>query len=248
LPGIVTNILHKFLPKIADAYFSCSLMASKWIFPEDKIKIKGLHILKNGIDSEKYTFNEQIRIRKRSEFALENKFIIGNVARFKLEKNQSFLVDVFLEILKINMNSILLFVGDGEERKNVERKVYLLGIQEKVLFLGIRYDVPDILQAMDAFVLPSLYEGLPVVGIEAQASGLPCFISDGVTVETDVTGNCFFLSVKEKPSVWAQMITNKSKKYVRKNTSQQIINSGYDIKKTAQEMQDFYLETYAVNF
>lgn len=246
MSGFVTDLLHKPVAKIADEYFACSDMAAHWIFSMEDIKRKGVKILKNGIQTELYSYDAEKANNKKKELGLEGKFVIGNVARFKKEKNQTFLIDVFSVIYKREPNAVLIFVGDGETCKDAKKKVTQLGLDDAVKFLGIRYDVPEIMLAMDVFVLPSLYEGLPVVGIEAQASGLPCIISLGVTKETDVTGLCEFIDLDSNIYEWVDAILKYKyfSKEKRVNTKYKIIKAGYDIKETAKYMQDFYLRKY----
>lgn len=245
LSGVVTDILHKPVKKCADEYFACSEMAGKWIFPESYIAQGRVTVLKNGVQSKLYAYDKEKSAEMKRKLGVEGKFVVGNVARFKPEKNQTFLVDVFAEILKKNKDSVLLLIGSGETFETVKKKAKDLGMEEQIKFLGIRYDVPDIMQAMDVFVLPSLYEGLPVVGIEAQASGLPCIISEGVTSETDVTGLCTFLNLNKGAEIWANKILENCKFENRKNTQSMIIKAGYDITNTAKYMEDFYLKKYA---
>ena len=244
LSGVVTDILHKPLPKIATDYFACSEMAAKWIFPEDAIQSGKVKVIKNGVDPKRFFYDEERRTAIRKELGLENKFVIGNVARFKTEKNHTFQIDVFNEIHKHNPDSVLLLVGTGELEEEMKKKCKELGLENSVKFMGQRNDIPDMLLAMDVFFLPSLYEGLPVVAVEAQASGLPVITSTGVTKEVDITGNVTFLDLARGGAEWANAISKIGKEFKRQDMYQYIHDSGYDITETAKSLQEFYLERH----
>ena len=173
-----------------------------------------------------------------------NKFVIGNVARFKTEKNHTFLIDVFNEIYKQNCDSVLLLVGTGELEEEMKKKCKELGIEKAVIFMGQRNDIPDMLLAMDVFFLPSLCEGLPVVAVEAQASGLPVVTSTGVTKEVDITGNVRFLDLAWGEAEWADAISKIGREFKRQDMYQYIHDSGYDITETAKALQEFYLDRH----
>lgn len=243
LLGIVTNILQRPIYKYATDWFACSKAAANWFYPEEQVKAGRVTVLANAVDAEKFRFNPETRERMRKEFNVENKLVIGCVARFRHEKNQAFLIDVLQELLKRNPNAVLLFAGDGPEEDVVKSKAKKAGIQDKVIFLGMRTDIPDVLQAMDVFTLPSLFEGLPVTGIEAQASGLNCVVSTGVTQEMNALDMVEFLSLDEPIDVWCDAIIRAGKSE-RKDTYNQIKEAGYDIHTTAPWLQQFYLERH----
>ena len=144
-------------------------------------------LINNAVDSEKYAYNPLLREELRQELKLGNKFVVGHIGRFCNQKNHLFLLKVFTMLQREKNDSCLLLVGDGEQRNSIEKEVDRLGLTSNVVFLGIRSDIDKILQVMDVFVLPSLFEGLPVVGVEAQAAGLPCVISDSITQEMKIT-------------------------------------------------------------
>ncbi|MCI9080700.1 MAG: glycosyltransferase family 1 protein [Lachnospiraceae bacterium] len=185
------DIYRKYILEHATDFLSCSQKAATWLYgPEFQEYI----ILKNGINLEKYRFDKEIRSKYRKELEIENKFVIGHVGRFAEVKNHKFLVDIFMEITRHNRDSILLMAGDGELFEEIKYKAEMCGLKDKCMFLGIREDVPELLQAMDVFVLPSLFEGFPVYLVEAQASGLPCIISEEITEEV-----CLCEEVKRIP-------------------------------------------------
>lgn len=230
------RVLLPILMSSATDFFACGENATK-VF---RRKQSEAVIIKNGIDVSKYAFNETIRERVRKEHQCENAFVVGNVARLNDNKNQSFAIDIMKELVNLVPNAQLWLVGDGNKCDELKKKAESLGLKDKVLFLGIRSDVNELLQAMDVFLFPSKKEGLPVACIEAQTAGLPCVFSDGFDSATDVTGNCRVLSLKEGPVMWASEI-NKLQGTVRENKEQAVSNAGYDIRKTAAEMQSFYL-------
>ena len=176
---------------------------------------------------------------------MENKFVVGHIGRIFPAKNHPYLLEVFKEFLQKNENSVLLLVGDGPSRKEIENKAQSLGVSEKVIFTGVRSDVNEILQAMDCFVFPSVYEGLPVTVIEAQASGLPCLISDTITDEVCITDLVNKLSIKESPGIWAEEIIKKCMDFKRQSTIKEIVQAGYDVENTAHWVEEFYLNCIA---
>lgn len=244
LAGKVTNILHKPVPKIATDYFACSEMAAHWIFHEKDINQGKVKVIKNGVDPKRFHYDVDKANKIKKDLGVEGKFVIGNVARFKEEKNHTFQIDIINEIVKQKKDAVLMLVGDGELRPIIEKKVKNLGLENNVKFMGIRSDVPDLMLAMDLFLLPSLYEGLPVVGVEAQAAGLPVVTSTGVTEETDITGNVTFLELGMSASTWAKKIIKINDSFSRHDMFEYIHNNGYDITETAKWLQQFYINKH----
>ncbi len=244
LSGMVTNMLHRSLPGIATDYFACSEAAARWIFSEDDINSGKVKIIKNGVDPKRFCYDKEKASEIKRDLGLESKTVIGNVARFKTEKNHTFQIDVLAEIVKTMPDAVLMLIGDGELRAEMEDKVNRLDLQNHVKFMGLRTDVPDLMLAMDVFFLPSLYEGLPVAAVEAQASGLPVVTSTGVTPETDITGNVTFLDLTQGPAVWASKVIDVCKSFERRDMTEYIRKNGYDITETAAWLQEFYLKKH----
>lgn len=240
LSAIVKNTLQFPIRHISDYLFACSQSAGEWLYGKDVYQKENFFILNNSIDIEKFVFNEAIRKKIRKKLKVENKFVIGHIGRFTLLKNHSFLVDVFKNIYERNRNVVLLLVGDGDQLVTIQDKVNDLGLSESVIFTGVRSDIPELLQAMDIFVFPSIYEGLPVTLIEAQASGLRCIVSDSITKELMVTDLVKYLSLEETIETWSNEICLNSQ-YIRKNTSRDIRSGGYDISESSQWLMNFYL-------
>ena len=192
-------------------------------------------IIPNAIDLERFAFNPDKRKSLRQRLGLDGKFVLGHIGRFAYQKNHSFLIDVFADVVRVKPEARLMLIGDGELRKTIEEKVVNLGLQDKVLFLGNRNDVADLYNVMDIFLLPSHYEGLPVVGVEAQANGLKCIMSDRVTEECRLTDNVYFISINQKARKWVDEIVKDEKKRNRE-VIEKIKRAGFDIRESAKKL------------
>lgn len=227
----------KQIPKYATDLLACSNTAGKWMFGG-----ADFCVLNNAIELNKYVFNPGTRTEIRKKLNFESgDFVIGNVGGFRPQKNHTFLIDVFAQCIKRSPNAKLLLVGDGEERKQTEDKVKMLGLQERVVFTGVRSDIPELLQAMDVFVFPSIYEGLGISVIEAQASGLPCIISNSIPEDCIVTNNLIErLPLTDSAEIWAdRIILNRNA--VRSDHIDEVRAAGYDIQEKAKELEQFYV-------
>lgn len=239
---IIKRVSAHYLLKYPTYYWACSKLAAEWKFPKKIIKQKKYKILKNAIDTSKIYYSEELRKTNREKLEIEKEnIVIGHIGRFSIQKNHEFLIDIFNEIYKRNDKAILLLIGTGELKEQIEKKVERLGLNENVKFLGIRKDINELLNTMDIFLLPSFFEGLPVVGVEAQATGLQVITSDKVTKELPIEDLVEYYSLDMTSDKWAEEILAKSKNIERKNTTQQIIDSGYDVKYAAKAMQDYYI-------
>lgn len=225
-------------------YFACSEEAGEFLFGRKKILAKKVYIINNAIDTKKFKYNPIIAETVKKELNIEEEFVIGHIGRFANEKNHLFLIDVFAEIVKIKSNSVLLLIGDGELVDVVKEKVQRLDLTNKVKFLGIKENINQLLQSMDVFILPSHFEGLGIVTIEAQSAGVPCFVSTNVPSNVDVTNIITHLSLKESPKIWAKEIIENNlnqPKYVDKSKyTEEIIKSNYDIERSAKWLTEFY--------
>lgn len=238
------NIIHKynqiFIKSIATNYYACSESAAKWLYSKKQYENNNYKVINNAIDSEKFIYNENIREKIRNELNIKNKFVIGHVGRFHPQKNHKFLVKIFKEVIKQNKKSILLLVGDGKNKKEIEQIVEENRLSSNVMFTGVRSDVHKLMQAMDVFVLPSLYEGFPVTLVEAQASGLPCVLSENITKEVEINNNIKWFNIDDEPQKWANgvlALQNSRKIAPRKN----IIESGFDSEELAKKLQNIYI-------
>lgn len=221
--------------KYSDYCFACSAKAGDWLFPH-----KEYRILNNAIDAVKYLPNKIIRNEVRSEFGFhEDQRVVGVIGSFTPVKNPIGILKIFQSVCSDLPESKLLWCGDGPLRSEIEDKIRALGLKDNVILAGVRSDIPRVLQIMDVYIMPSLNEGLPVAGIEAQAAGIPCLFSDTVSREVEITDNCDFLPLYDL-SAWRNTIINAFPK-TRKNVLNSIIEAGYDINTTAVLMQKFYL-------
>lgn len=239
LKYLIKLFYKQFIPTYATQLFACGKEAGDWMFGGASFRV-----LNNAIDTRQYSYDAKRNMRIRNMLQIpDHAFVVGHVGRFNTVKNHTFLLDVFAELKQQNENAVLLLVGDGDLRSETEQKAATLGISGSVVFTGIRSDVPDLLQAMDCFVFPSLYEGVPVTMIEAQAAGLPCVISDGVPAECDKTGLVKCIPLSAGVAHWAEEIL-KMPIHARRDTREQIIQAGYDIEANAEWLQLFYLEQW----
>lgn len=237
--SVLHNINKKFLYDSANKHFACSQVAGEWMYGKN-IKFR---VLRNGIITSKYRFNKEKRKIKRQELNIPNSaFVVGNVGRFAEQKNQKRLVEVFDEVKKLNPNSYLLLIGDGNLKEKIQLYVKEKNI-ENVKFLGVRNDIPDLMMAMDVFVMPSLYEGLPIVGVEAQAAGLNLYLSNTISKETQLIDSVKWFDLNESnkriaESIKIEMIDDEE----RKCGNDDVKNHGYDIEQTAKELLYEYEE------
>ncbi|WP_280770887.1 glycosyltransferase family 1 protein [Salipaludibacillus daqingensis] len=198
-------------------------------------------IIPNAIQVNKYSFNNQMRIEKRLELGLINELAVVHIGRFESQKNHDFLLRVFKEAVRKSRNLKLFLIGNGPAIEMVKAKIQQLGIENKVQLLGIRSDVPEILQAMDILLFPSLFEGLPGVVLEAQASGIPCVISENITDEVKITNLVKYVSLSKSPDYWADILLRYSQKFKRINTYSDIVEAGYDIQSVSNYYEELYL-------
>ena len=235
----------KRMLKYLNTFFSCGQQASVSLF--GKKLANQAFIMKNAIDSNDFKYNEFKNLEKRLELNAQQTINIINVGSFVKSKNHDFAIDVFNGFLKIHPNSKMFFVGKGKLFEALKNKINKLNLQEKILFLGVRNDVNQILQAMNFLLFPSIDEGLPVSLIEAQAAGLKCFISDGVPIESIlINENVEVIALKKSPEFWAKQIF-KSINHQKQDVSKNIIESGYDINLNVRILENKYLELLANN-
>ena len=227
-------ILHK-----ADYYFACSKAAGFHLYGEKIIDSPKFRVIYNAIDIERFRFNEDTRRKYRNT----NNFVFGHVGRMTQQKNPIFLLKIFKEIHFRMPNSELWMIGEGELRQDIEQSIADLNLTDSVKLLGRREDVAEFMQAMDAFIFPSLYEGLSIVTIEAQAAGLPIFASDNISPEHKVTKLMSFLPLKKDPAEWAEnILATLERTSTRCDMSSELIAAGYEIHSAAKNLEDFYIK------
>lgn len=244
LRSLIKRILRPFAKLFANQYWACSKLAAEWMYGKNAVTNNKVTIINNAINLEKFKFNKEKRERLRKELSLENCLVIGHVGRFMKQKNHEFLIDIFNEVLKQKENVRLLLIGDGKLRPQIEEKVKNLDIEKAVIFLGNRNDVADLYNAMDVFVLPSLYEGLPVVGVEVQANGLPFICSDKVTEEIILIENIKLLSLKNKPQTWCEEILKAKRGDI---TTEKCSLKCFDIYSESKRLEELYLDIMEKN-
>lgn len=243
--NLLKQVLRPFSKVFATDYMCCSELAGRWLFGNKEYDNGNVYLLNNAIDLDKFKYDEEKRKEKRKELNIEDDtLVIGHVGRFVEQKNHRFLIDIFNEVHKQKEKSILLLAGQGPLMEEMKEKVKILGIEDSVKFLGQRNDINELYQAFDVFCLPSLYEGLPVVGVEAQATGLLCIFSDDMTKETKVLDTTEFLSLNQSVEEWTYTILKKYKSFKRKNCISEISKKDFNIKKEANKLTQKYYEEY----
>lgn len=245
--GAKENIKHLLIKLYASGIFkkyvtdfcACSIEAARWKFP--KSVLKDVKILNNGIDFSKYRYNFTVRKKMREFYGIdENELVLGHVGRFTYEKNQSFLLDILKKYVDTIGNAKLILVGDGNQLKNVKTKAERLGLKDKVIFTGTQSNINEYMSMFDIFLFPSIYEGLGIVGIEAQASGLPVVASDRIPKTMKISNNVFFIEL-DRISKWIERIDN-CKKIIRCTDIKKIEKSGFNIKESVNKVLNIYLK------
>lgn len=235
---ILKKVMQKIYPIYATDLYACSSEAGKYLYGNRKFTV-----LNNSIDSSKFIFDEQIREKVRNSLKIKDKFLVGHIGRMHAQKNHTFLLNVFSEIKKIKSNSKLLLVGSGPLEEEIKNKVKEMNLEDSVIFLKNRSDVNELYMAMDVFILPSLFEGLGIVAIEAQAAGTPCLTTDTLPIESIVSPLCKRISLDKSYKEWAEeAIALSENENARKNMQQYIIDANYDVKKSAKMMQEYYID------
>lgn len=232
------KILCKNLIKNCNGFVACSEEAGNFLFGEGLMQSGKVKVIKNAINIDKFKFSEKKRNMFREEFHIKSELVIANIGRLSIQKNQKFLIDIFNEVHKKIPESKLFIVGDGEEIDRLTKKVEKLGLEKFVIFTGKRHDIDVILSGIDIFVMPSLYEGLPVIGVEALSAGLPCFFSDEISKEF-LSSKSYYISLNDNSCFWADQIISVYKNEVDREYTE-TKKMGYDIKKAAPKLIEYY--------
>ena len=222
--------------------YSCGIAAAECYFGKEAAIKDDFELIPNAIEVEKFLFNKEVRKNIRKKYDLENKHVIGHVGRFMAQKNHTFLLDVFAEYLKIDQDAILVLLGDGELMDAMKLKVKHLELENKVIFVGNVGNANEWYSAFDLFVLPSIWEGLPVVGVEAQASDLPCIFSTDITKEISLSDKAKFLALDSGIDEWVNSFKVGIRNTERRDNSELLRSKNYDIKIEAIKLQNKYLE------
>lgn len=237
--GVMTRILRMPLSQKCDYMFACSNLAAESVFGKEPVRNKKVEIVPNAIDTAQFAYKQEARERMRRTLSLEDKFVIGHVGRFHYAKNHEYLLAVFQRIAQRKENAILLLLGEGERMEEMKERAASLGIADKVIFCGNRKETWDYYQAMDFFVFPSRFEGLPGTVVEAQCAGLCCLISDTIAEEVKMTKLVSCLSIEEEAQTWAEYVL-AHEKYERRDLHEQIAQAGYDVGQQAAWYESFY--------
>ena len=242
IKGYIKNFLFKFYKYPANRYYACSTEAGNYLF-----KNKNFELIHNAINTEQFKFNEIKRQEIRKKYNIPNKdILIGHVGRFNLQKNHTFIIKIFAKILQKNKNYTLMLIGDGELKNKMMDLVKNLGIEDKVIFTGLVQNTYDYYSAMDLFVLPSLFEGLPVVGVETQANGLTTIMADNITKEVKINDNIYYLPIT-KIDNWVDFILNLNFSDIenRKKKNEVVNQSNFNMKQLSKNIENKYLELHS---
>ena len=231
----VHALLRPVLNLAANVKLAPSMLAAEYTFGKRAAR-RDVHLLHNGVDLDVFRFDPEARQQIREEFDLKDRLVVGHIGRFHKQKNHPYLLEVFRTIRMQRPDAALLLVGEGGEEERIRRRAAELGIDDAVIFTGVRFDVPRLLSAMDVFVFPSLHEGMPNTVIEAQATGLPCVIADTITPEADITGLVQYLPL-EQPEIWADAAI-AAVTAERRDTAPDFAAHGYEIGRVAEELME----------
>lgn len=245
----VKNVLRPMSKIYPTHLAACGKYSAEWLFGKQAVADGKVHYIHNAIELQKFSFNEESRQKLRKSIGVnDDQFVIGQVGRFSAQKNQTFSVEVFKEYLHIDPTAVLVFLGIGDTLEQVKKEVHDFGLDSHVHFMGLRDNTNEWYSAFDALLFPSLYEGLPLVAIEAQASGLPVLLSDQVTEEARIVTSLIEVeSLKSSPRQWAYGLAQLKKRYNpyrRINTVTELANAGYDIRQSAADLQEWYIQLH----
>lgn len=238
LRNVIKYTLRPFAGIYPTQMCACTEHAGRWLFG----KHADVHVFRSAIELDRFSFDKTARKELRQELGLKGRLVVGFVGRYCSQKNPFLLIDIFQGVVKRHPQSVLLAIGEGELLPKVKQKVHKLGLADHVKLLDPRLDVNRYYQAMDVLVLPSRYEGLGLVGIEAQAAGLPCVFSDGVPEETKILESTAFVKLDAPVDHWAAAVLQGVKKYPRRDTTLEMRKAGYDIRLEAWKQERFYLQ------
>lgn len=245
---VIKTLSIPWLLKYPTDYLACSDLAAEWKFPKSVIQDHRYTVIHNAVDTDRFRLDPALRKKTKESLGIpEDTSVLGHVGRFSLQKNHAFLIDIFAVVHRKNPEAILLLAGAGELEPEIRDKVKTLDLENAVKFLGLRKDIPALMNAMDVFVLPSFFEGLPVVGVEAQATGLPVITSTAVARELPLKDLAQYIPLESSPDTWADAIlhTADESRVHRRNTTQEIAEAGYEIKAAARAFEQFYLDRAA---
>ena len=249
IKGTLMKAMHvhnrKRMTSYVTTFFACSDYAAKWLFPTNIYEKKHYTFIPNAVDAEKFRPDDTVRAQVRKQLGVEEAYVIGHVGRFNYQKNHEFLIRIFKKVYEKNSKARLLLIGTGELEATVKQQVEELQLENVVQFLGVRHDIPNLMQAMDCFVLPSRFEGLPVVAVEAQAAGLPCVMAkDGITEQVQIIDSGKFLRLNQTEDEWAKEILEQVDK--KRDCYQTIRDKGFNIQEAAKKLTTILESSYGL--
>ena len=237
LKGDIKHVLFQFSPRYANVRLACSETAGRYQFHKQDFEV-----IPNGIAVDNFLYREEVRNSLRAQYGLEGHLVLGHVGRFYYEKNHAFLLKIFQAVQRERPDAVLLLIGDGLLREETEKLAESMNLKDSVRFLGLQKNTAPFYQAMDAFLLPSLYEALPLVGIEAQCAGLPCFFSEGVSCETALGSNCWFFSIGDgMEKDWAKAILDSGSREIDRTVISESLRA-FDVRVVAESLRQRYIK------
>jgi glycosyltransferase involved in cell wall biosynthesis len=239
LKGLATRFFRHDLAKKADFLFACSDLAARDVFGDKAVDQGRVKIIHNAIDVKRFTYDQELRNKMREQLGLTDALVLGHVGRFNYQKNHPYLIDIFAAVCEKRDDAVLLLLGEGPDMDVIKEKCRRLNLDDKVIFAGNQKETEKYYQTMDVFLLPSFFEGLPGVLMEAQAAGLRCFVSDTVTREARATDLVTYLSIDQSPASWADEIL-KTASYERRDTYEALAAAGFDVRQQAEGYRIFY--------
>ena len=237
-------VIRQIVTIFSTTYFGCSKMACEWMFTKKANRQGKTIVVNNPIDVKKFEYSVESRETIRKKLGVEDKFVIGHVGRFVYSKNHMFLLETFAEVVKKNKDTVLVCVGEGKLRHEIENKIQELEIKDNVILYGETTEISKVYNAFDLFLFPSHYEGLGIVLVEAQANGLPVVAADTIPSEVNLTDNFEFMSLDEGKLKWAQRILDRRKEKRNFENAKKVYKAGYDIRDVSQFLQNTYIEMY----
>ena len=234
----INTIFRTVVNRITYRRLACSRVAAEWLF--GKKEADHTQIIINGIDIKRFTFNPSTRSRVRNEYGIGNELVIGHIGRFSEQKNHPFILKIFKALLELNPAAKLMLVGTGEDENRIKDLGKEMGINNSIIYTGKQSRAEDYYSAFDVFLMPSLYEGLPIVGVEAQCEGLPCYFSDQIDEQIMITDQVQMLSLNLSADTWAKRVLEQGRVKDRLSAPSVISQAGYSITGTVQELEKVY--------
>lgn len=235
---VLHHACRRLLRYVATDYLSCSDLATEWMFPN--VGRGRVVLIRNGVDLERFRYSPSVRERLREEMGIGGKLVVGHVGRFAYQKNHDYLIDVFNALHSERPDSVLLLVGEGPLERDIRAKVDALGLSDSVIFCGVCPNISDLMQAMDVFVLPSHFEGLPIVGVEAQAAALPCVFSDKISRKAKIFADVEFLPIEDSVlASWVAAIERLASNR-REDSYDTMREAGFSIEDTVSQLWRVY--------